>query len=295
LIAAAQEVDSIETSSFEQRLRDAAQHNNSLLCIGLDPVLDRLPAPLRHATDVTDAIVAFNTGIIEATCDLVSVYKPNLAFYLAHGEAGVRALAETRRRIPHEIPVLLDAKVGDVGSTAEAYATAYFDTWGFDAVTVNPYLGEDSLAPFLQRADRGVIVVCKTSNPGSGDLQDLTVVAQEGGETLYLTVAARATSWSQRWPATVGLVVGATYPRQLSDVRARCPELPILLPGIGAQAGDLSAAVRAGLDASHSGLMVSASRAIMYAGNDRGEAWTTGVREAAVELRDAINAERAAL
>lgn len=295
MIAVAQKAESIGSLSFAHRLEDAARRNDSLLCVGLDPVLDRLPAPLRDATDVTDAIVAFNTGIIEATCDLVSVYKPNLAFYLAHGEAGVRALVETRQRIPREIPVLLDAKVGDVGSTAGAYAMAYFDTWGFDAVTVNPYLGEDSLAPFLQRADRGVIVVCKTSNPGSGDFQDLILNGNEDEKTLYLTVAERASAWSERWPATVGLVVGATYPRQLSDVRACCPNLPILLPGIGAQAGDLSAAVGAGLDTSRGGLMVSASRAVMYAGNDRGEAWTTGVREAAVELRDAINSVRAAL
>lgn len=287
--------DSTGTMSFAQRLREAAARNDSLLCVGLDPVLDRLPEPLRKSADITKSIVAFNMGIIEATSDLVSVYKPNLAFYLAHGEAGVRALAETRRRIPRNIPVLLDAKVGDVGSTAEAYATAYFDTWGFDAVTVNPYLGEDSLAPFLQRADRGVIVVCKTSNPGSGDLQDLEVVSNPGGQTLYLTVADRAATWSERWPATVGLVVGATYPRQLSDIRARCPELPILLPGIGAQAGDLDAAVRAGLDASLEGLMVSASRSIIFAGNDRGGAWTSGVREAALELRNAINAVRSSL
>lgn len=290
---AAHQADAIDTLSFEQRLAAAARRNNSLLCVGLDPVLNHMPAPLRHLADAVDAIVAFNAGIIEATCDLVSVYKPNLAFYLAHGEAGVRALAETRRLIPPEIPVLLDAKVGDVGSTAEAYATAYFDTWGFDAVTVNPYLGEDSLAPYLERADRGVIVVCKTSNPGSGDLQDLTVAAGEDEEPLFLKVAERAADWSQRWPATVGLVVGATYPRQLSDIRARCPDLPILLPGIGAQAGDLDAAVRAGLDTSQGGLMVSASRSIMYAGNSRGEAWTTGVRNAALELRDAINAVRA--
>lgn len=278
--------------SFAERLRDAAERNESLLCVGLDPVMDRLPGPLQNGSDVADAIVAFNTGIIESTCDLVSVYKPNLAFYLAYGEAGVRALAETRRRIPREIPVLLDAKVGDVGSTAEAYAAAYFDTWCFDAVTVNPYLGEDSLAPFLQRADRGVIVVCKTSNPGSGELQDLMVEKDEIRHPLFLTVAERAADWSQRWPATVGLVVGATYPRQLSDIRARCPDVPILLPGIGAQAGDLEAAVLAGLDTAQGGLMVSASRSIIFAGNDRGEAWTTGVREAALDLRNAINKVR---
>jgi orotidine-5'-phosphate decarboxylase len=282
----------IETGAFRERLAHAASANYSLLCVGLDPVLARIPASLRADADVTQAIVAFNAGVIDATSDLVCAYKPNLAFYLAHGLAGVAALEKTRRLIPDHIPVVLDAKVGDMGNTAEAYATAYFDTWGFDAVTVNPYLGEDSLAPFMRRPDRGVIVVCKTSNPGSGDLQDLSTLDADRQQPLYLTVAERVASWSERWPATLGLVVGATYPEELAAVRRRCPEAPVLLPGIGAQDGDLEASLRAGLDARGAGLLVSASRSVIYAGSGTEGDWPESVRAAAAELRDAINAIR---
>src|SRR5215213_1074985 len=156
------ETEAIASSTFGDRLIDAARANDSLLCVGLDPVRARFPGPLDVEPDVTRAIVSFNAGVIAATSDLVCAYKPNLGFYLAYGAAGVAALEETRRLIPANVPVILDAKVGDIGSTAEAYATGYFDTWDFDAVTVNPYLGEDSLAPFLSRHERGVLVVCKT-------------------------------------------------------------------------------------------------------------------------------------
>jgi orotidine-5'-phosphate decarboxylase len=278
------------TLTFHERLAQAASLNDSLLCVGLDPDLTRFPPSLRDEPDIAHAIVAFNAGIVAATADLVCAYKPNLGFYLAHGEAGVAALVATRRLIPPEIPVILDAKVGDIGSTAEAYAVGYFDTWGFDAVTVNPYLGEDSLEPFMRRGDRGVIVVCKTSNPGSGDLQDLTL-AGVSGEPIYMTVADRVAVWAERWPATLGLVVGATYPAELAAVRRRCPWQPILLPGIGAQAGDLEASLRAGLDADGGGLIVTASRSISYAGTD-GERWADAARGSAVELREAINRVR---
>jgi orotidine-5'-phosphate decarboxylase len=282
----------IETDTFRERLAHAAEMNTSLLCVGLDPDLSRLPAPVRSSEDATRAIVAFNTGIIEATADLVCAYKPNLAFYLAHGRAGVAALEETRRLIPEQIPVILDAKVGDMGNTAENYATAYFDTWGFDAVTANPYLGEDSLAPFMRRPERGVIIICKTSNPGSGDLQDIFTLDGDRQQPLYLTVAERVASWAERWPATLGLVVGATYPEELATVRRRSPEAPILLPGIGAQGGDLAASLRAGLDAQGAGLLVSASRSVIYAGSSTEGDWTASVRTAAAELRDAINVIR---
>jgi orotidine-5'-phosphate decarboxylase len=282
------------SQTFNDRLIDAARANDSLLCVGLDPVRARFPNPLDAEPDVTRAIVSFNAGVIAATSDLVCAYKPNLGFYLAYGAAGVAALEETRRLIPAHIPVILDAKVGDIGSTAEAYATGYFDTWGFDAVTVNPYLGEDSLAPFLTQHDRGVIVVCKTSNPGSADLQNLTVEATHGQQPLYLTVADRVAAWAERWPATLGLVAGATYPAELAEVRRRCPDAPILLPGIGAQAGDLDASLRAGLDSQGLGLIVSSSRSVIYAGSDTGGDWTAAVRVAALDLREAINGVRAA-
>lgn len=282
------------SGTFNLRLTAAARANDSLLCVGLDPDVRRFPASLSDDPDVVRAIIAFNSGVISATADLVCAYKPNLGFYLAHGAAGVAALEETRRRIPADIPVILDAKVGDVGSTAEAYATGYFDTWGFDAVTVNPYLGEDSLEPFLRRGDRGVIVVCKTSNPGSGDLQDLKVDTGGGLQPTYLTVADRVAAWAERWPATLGLVVGATYPAELAEVRLHCPSLPILLPGIGAQSGDLETSVRAGLTVEGAGLMVSASRSVIYASTASNADWTTAVRAAALELRESINSVRAA-
>lgn len=282
------------SGAFNTRLTGAARANDSLLCVGLDPDLERFPSSLGADPNISRAIVTFNAGVIAATADLVCAYKPNLGFYLAHGAAGVAALEETRRLIPADIPVILDAKVGDVGSTAEAYATGYFETWDFDAVTVNPYLGEDSLAPFLRRGDRGVIVVCKTSNPGSSDLQDLQLDAAGDRQPMYLTVADRVAAWAERWPATLGLVVGATYPAELAAIRRRCPSLPILLPGVGAQSGDLEASVRAGLDDEGAGLMVSASRSVIFAGVDDGDDWPVAVRAAAVELRAAINSVRAA-
>lgn len=294
-MAVASELKATRTDGFSQRLDAAARSNNSLLCVGLDPDLSLFPPALQRPVDVKEAIIAFNAGVIAATSDLVSVYKPNLAFYLAHGQAGAAALEETRRLIPRHIPVLLDAKVGDVGNTAEAYATAYFDTWDFDAVTVNAYLGEDSLAPFMRRGDRGVVVVCKTSNRGSGDLQDLAIDFAGEPEPLYMTVAGRVATWSERWPASLGLVVGATYPAELRAIRARCPDLAILLPGIGAQAGDLEASLHAGLRDDGLGLMVSASRSVIYAGIESGEDWPSAVRAAALSLRDQVNIVRASL
>ncbi len=284
-----------ETGAFRGKLTDAASANSSLLCVGLDPDLSRFPHVLRDRDNVAAAIVAFNAGVIAATADLVCAYKPNLGFYLAHGQAGVDALVETRRLIPAHIPTILDAKVGDMDNTAGAYATGYFDTWEFDAVTVNPYLGEDSLAPFMERGDKGVIVVCKTSNRGSGDLQDLPSRTNGDEQPLYLTVADRVAAWAERWPATLGLVVGATYPAQLAEVRRRCPDQPILLPGIGAQGGNLETSLHVGLDAQGGGLLVSASRSVLYAGSDDAAKWQDAVRAAAVELRDAINGVRADL
>jgi orotidine-5'-phosphate decarboxylase len=278
--------------AFRALLDGAHRRNDSLLCVGLDPELSRLPAPLRNEADVTRAIVAFNAGIIEATSDLVYAYKPNLAFYMAHGIAGLQALEETRRLIPRHIPALLDAKVGDLANTAKAYAAGHFDAWDFDAVTVNPYMGEDSLAPYLSRRDRGIFVLCKTSNPGSGDLQDIEVVGKSGNQPLYLTVADRVAEWSERWPATLGLVVGSTWPAQLGEVRERCPVQPILLPGIGAQGGDIAGSLQVGLDTTGSGLLLSASRSVIFAGEHAGDDWVAAVRQAALELRDEINAAR---
>jgi len=268
-------------ATWNDRLRQAMTARDSLVCVGLDPDLSRLPGPLRDLP-VEEAIVAFNRGIVDATADVACAYKPNLGFYLAHGVAGLRALERTREMIPAGTPAILDAKIGDIGSTAAAYAAGVYDAWGFDAVTLNPYLGEDALAPFIDRADRGVFILCKTSNPGSGDLQDLHV----GERPLYLEVAGRIARWQETHPATLGLVVGATWPAQLAAVRAACPRQPILLPGVGAQAGDLDGALRAGLDADGLGLVVTSSRAIIYASG--GPDWADAARTAAIQLRDAI-------
>ncbi|MEJ7762108.1 MAG: orotidine-5'-phosphate decarboxylase [Thermomicrobiales bacterium] len=284
-------------TGFAGILDAAVTRNDSLVCVGLDPDESRIPASAWDPGDVAGSLVRFNAAIIEATADLVCAYKPNLGFYVAFGVDGLAALAETRRLIPADIPVILDCKVGDIGSTAAAYARGYFDAWGFDAITVNPYLGEDSLAPFLTSLGRGVLVVCKTSNPGSGDLQDLPIpIGPETGtlgetEPLYLTLARRVAAWGERYLATPGLVVGATYPADLARVRAVAPDVPILLPGVGTQAGDIEGAVRAGIDARGRGLLVSASRSITYAGD--GPDFAARAREAAMALRDAVNAVRA--
>jgi orotidine-5'-phosphate decarboxylase len=268
--------------TFREKLGTAAERNRSHLCVGLDP------DPARIAGDVA----AFNRAVIEATADLVCCYKPNIAFYEALGRAGLEALKATIAAVPAGIPVLLDAKRGDVPNTAEAYASALFDEWGADAVTVNPYLGEDSLEPFLRRAERGVFVVCRTSNPGARDLQDLRVRRADGGdEPLYLQVAERVKGWNRR--DNIGLVVGATYPAELALVRERCAELPILVPGIGAQHGELEASVRAADNGRPWGFLISASRGVLYAAPP-GEDPAPAARAAALGLRDAINAELAA-
>jgi orotidine-5'-phosphate decarboxylase len=271
--------------SFRDRLDAAMRDNESLVCVGLDPDLTKFPASLARKSP-GEAIVRFNRAIIEATSDLVCAYKPNLGFYVAYGLEGIEALVETRKMIPSHIPAILDCKANDMGNTALAYARGYFDTWGFDAVTVNPYLGEDGLSPFLSKRGKGVIILSKTSNPGGGDLQDLYVETGEGREPLYLDVARRAAVWDERYPADVGLVVGATYPDQLRRVRRLCPSLPILLPGVGAQAGDVEASVRAGVGADGRSLLVSSSRGIIYAGSEND--FADRAREAAIALRDQV-------
>jgi orotidine-5'-phosphate decarboxylase len=271
---------------FAARLR-ARWEAGTLLCVGLDPELGRLPDAVRGAS-VEEALVTFNAAVVEATADLVCAYKPNAAFYEAHGPDGVRALIRTIALI-HErapaVPVLLDAKRGDLANTSRLYARASFDVCGADAVTVQPYMGEDALAPFLERADRGVFVLCRTSNPGAGELQDVQVE----GEPLYLRVARLAAG---RWNArgNCGLVVGATWPAELRAIRAAAPDLPILLPGIGAQGGDLEGSVRAGVDARGQGLLISASRTVLYASSGRD--FARAARAEAERLRAAIEACR---
>lgn len=274
---------SMATSTFRARLEAAAARNRSLLCVGLDPDPSRLPP----GTDTR----AFLLGIVEATADLVCCYKPNIAFFEPDLGAGLDLLRELIAAVPGDVPVLLDAKRGDIGHTSEAYARAVFDSLGAGAVTVSPYLGRDGLDPFLRRADRHVFVLCRTSNAGARDLQDLPVE----GRPLYERVAHLANEWNVPH-GNVGIVVGATYPEEAARIRAICPELLFLMPGVGAQAGDLDAAVRAGIDTAGGGIIVNASRGVLYAasGDDlRTPArWFDAARRAATSLRDAIDGAR---
>jgi orotidine-5'-phosphate decarboxylase len=274
---------------FREKLDAAVQRSGSLLCIGLDPDIRRFPTHLA-ALDPCDAIVEFNRQIIEATSDLASAYKPNLGFYVAYGVAGLRALEATRSMIPVEIPVILDCKIGDFDVTSTGYARGFFDGWNFDALTIAPYMGEDGLAPLMADADRAVFVLCKTSNPGSGEFQDLAVLSDTGQRPLFEQVAIRSRAWEERNSATVGLVVGATYPEHLGAVRALCPNQPILMPGLGAQSGDLAAALKAGLDSNGLGLIPSSSRSVLYASN--GPGFADAARQAAQSTVSTINAAR---
>lgn len=293
--------------SFFEKLQNSVANNNSLLCIGLDPDPLKLPERFRkkrhnslsRASTVTtldnqpqsevyapsiDELIAWNQAIIEETSKFVCAFKPNIAFYEAMGTMGMNLLRETLALIPDDIPVLLDAKRGDIGSTATAYAKACFDILGVDAVTLSPYLGSDSIEPFIKYAGKGLFVLCHTSNPGAGEFQtmeiaDWQMLDREPNWPLYLHVAKMATSWSPQ----VGLVVGATYPEAMQAVREVAPEAIILTPGIGTQGGDLEATVSAGLRQGGDGMLISTSRAIAQA-EDPGEA--------AEYLRDAINSVR---
>ncbi len=270
---------------FVERLEAAARRNNSLLCVGLDPDVRRFPSSL--GSDPS-AIVEFNKAIIEATADLVCCYKPNLGFYMAYGAAGIEALAETRRLIGDSIPVLLDAKVGDIGLTSEAYARGYFGTLNFDAVTVHPYIGLDGIEPFLCHEDRAAFILVRTSNPGSKAVQDLSV----DGLPLYQRVASQVADWQSQF-GTCGAVVGATWPEELAEVRRICPNVPILVPGVGPQGGALEASLRAGLDTDGAGVLINSSRGVIYAGS--GPDFARSARAEAQALRDRINGIRDSL
>ncbi len=271
---------------FKAKLDNAWENNGSLLCIGLDPDLSRMPA--QYASP--DGVAAFNIAIIEATSDLVCAYKPNVAFYEALGpERGYAALRKTLAAIPPHIITLADAKRGDVEHTARAYVRAIYDDLGFDACTVNPYLGLDSVEPWIERPDKAAIVVCRTSNPGAPDFQDLQVAGEGASRPLFEVVAERAKSWDRH--GNVGLVVGATYPSEMRRLRELCPDTPFLIPGIGAQAGSLAEAVHAGIDRHGRGMLISASRGVTYASD--GADFARAARAEALRLRDEINRERA--
>jgi orotidine-5'-phosphate decarboxylase len=267
--------------SFDDRVQARVSEVDSLVCIGLDPVLDQLPVHLGRSAE---SVVRFCQDIIEATQSVAAAYKPNFGFFASLGRSGFTALWAVRHSIPAGIPVILDCKSNDMGETAAAYARGWFDEFGFDAITVNPYMGEDATAPYMKDPGKGIIVLCKTSNPGSGEFQD---VEDESGTPLSLRVADRCRTWHETYPASVGLVVGATYPNLLADVRQRCPEQLILLPGIGAQGGIVETALEAGLNPNGTGLLCSASRSIIYAGS--GPDYDARASDAARNLRDRIN------
>ena len=267
--------------SFTDKLFAAQTRANSWLCIGLDTDVEKIPATVRQRDD---AVVAFNRAIIEATSDLVSAYKPNLAFYLARGSAGLDALAQTIAAIPRDIPIILDAKFGDIESSARGYARFAFEVLGVDAVTVSPYLGADALAPFLAYETRAIFVLAHTSNPGARDLQDVVIDA----EPLFLRVARLAATL--RGAADVGLVVGATFPEQLRNVRQSNPNAVFLIPGIGAQGGRLEEAVEFGSTATGVGPIINASRSILYASSNAD--FADAARAAAIKMRDEINLKR---
>lgn len=263
--------------NFLEKLHRAVESNRSLVCIGLDPDPALMP-------DV--GVLEFNGDIIDATADLVCAYKLNLAFYEALGVEGLTALQGTVAHIPDAIPIIGDAKRGDIGNTARAYAKTLFEVFGFDAATVNPYLGYDSIEPFIHYADRQVFILCRTSNRGALDFQSLTCSPEAGGggQPLFEIVARKAKEWNRH--GNVGLVMGATYPEELKRIRSLCPEMLLLIPGIGTQRGDLAAAVRWGVGVGSGKAIFNSSRQVLYA--SRGRDFAVAARKTTEELRSRI-------
>jgi orotidine 5'-phosphate decarboxylase subfamily 2 len=259
---------------FHDRLREVIDRSGSLLCVGLDP---------DASLGTPQAVERFCLDVLDATLEHCAAVKPNLAFFEQFGPDGLRVLQRVRERVPADRVLILDAKRGDIGSTAEAYARALFDVFGADAVTVNPLMGEDSVAPWLAHAERGrgVFLLARTSNPGAADLLEQRLA---GGEAVYERIADLAQQWDAHRGAT-GLVVGATAPEAIATLRRRTPSLPFLLPGVGAQGGSLEDALRSGLDAHGAGVLISVSRGIAAA--------PEGPAEAAAALHRRITAARA--
>ncbi|MGB2697731.1 MAG: orotidine-5'-phosphate decarboxylase [Candidatus Zixiibacteriota bacterium] len=263
---------------FLEKLLDISKKNNSLLCVGLDTDIEKIPNFLLNEND---PIFSFNKSIIDATSDLVCAYKPNLAFYESQGVKGWEALKKTCEHIPEHIPVILDAKRGDIGNTSRMYAQAIFEDLKGDAVTVSPYLGEDSISPFLAYEDRCAFILCLTSNKGAEDFQ----LQEVNNKPLYEIVAEKILSWNEK--GNCGLVVGATFPEQLKRIREIVGKLPILIPGVGAQKGDVEKTVRFGTDDQGNLAVINSSRGIIYASS--GEDFADAARTKANELRDSIN------
>lgn len=269
--------------TFIEKIKKSWEDKNSLLCVGLDPDTDRIPG---HIKNREYPVFEFCRAIVDATHDIVCAYKPQIAYFSAAGSENEleMIISHIHKHYP-EIPVILDAKRGDIGSTAKMYSIEAFDRYGADAVTVNPYMGGDTLAPFLDRKDKGVIILCRTSNPGAVDIQDI----QSKGEKLYGKVAGYA---AEKWNynKNIMLVVGATYPDELYEIRKIAGDIPFLVPGIGAQGGDVEKAVKSGMTPDGTGMVINSSRGIIYAGS--GEDFDEAARISAIKLRDEINRYR---
>jgi orotidine-5'-phosphate decarboxylase len=274
--------------NFLDKLLAVSRQQNTLLCVGLDPEQERLPSRL-HTMPVAKAVTYFCQAIIEATAPYVCAFKPNLAFFEVLGPEGMHVFQNVLKEVPEHIPIIVDAKRGDLGNTARNYASAIFDVYGCDAVTVNPYLGYDSVAPFLAYEEKAIFFVCRTSNPSACDFQDLLVCDENGQKKLlYEVIAQRVQLWNRS--GNCGLVVGATYPQEINTIRSMCPDMPILIPGVGAQGGNLEASVLAGVDVSGEKAIISVSRAILYASGD--DDYAVSAANEARKLRNRINEAR---
>lgn len=281
--------ETLPESEFVAKLENRWQLGN-FVCVGLDSDFTKIPQVLKGTTSVEDVMAGFNQEIVDATHDLVCAYKLNAAFYEAQGDQGLRALARTVKHIKDnypDIPVILDAKRADIGSTNNGYVQATFDQLGVDAITVHPYLGREAMKPFLDRKDKGIIVLVKTSNPGADEFQDLLVGKAQ--EPLYRVIARQvANQWNVNGNCAV--VVGATYPRELTEVRGIVGDIPILIPGIGAQGGEVEATVNASKDSRTWGMIINSSRGIIFA--SKGADFAPAARQATEQLRGEINRYR---
>ncbi|MCL2140228.1 MAG: orotidine-5'-phosphate decarboxylase [Dehalococcoidia bacterium] len=265
---------------FFSQLKATTQKNHSLLCVGLDPDTSLLPSGI--------SLLDFNKAIIDATADKVCAYKPNLAFFESKGARGWEILQQTIEYIPREIPVIADAKRGDIGNTSKAYAKAIFEYLGAGAITVSPYLGYDSLTPFTKYENKAVFVLCLTSNQGAADFQLQVIKEKDQERALYQAVAEKAELWNTN--RNIGLVVGANYPSEIKSLRYKHPNFTFLVPGIGAQKGDLKAVMDAGLNTSGHGLIINSSRQILYSSREKDFAFAAAAT--AETLRCEINQYR---
>lgn len=263
---------------FTEKLISASRVNDSLVCVGLDSDLKKIPACLKS---LDDPISEFNSKIISSTCNHVCAYKINLAFYEALGKRGWDILEKTLANIPENIITIADAKRGDIGNTSELYARAFFETFTFDAITVNPFLGYDSVKPFLEYKDKGIFILTLTSNPGSRDYQYLEI----DGKPLYMKTVEKILRWNVN--ENCGLVVGATHTDELSEIRFKADNLPFLIPGIGAQGGDLESTIKSGCNRQGELALINLSRAVIYASDKEDYAEKAGL--AALDYKNKIN------